>query len=218
MPRGTPSLEELVAMAMEAKLATVNVALPGRVESYNASTQRADIRPVIRRAVPTPEEDYILEDLPVIPNVRVIHPGGEDWAIHVPIKEGDTVELIFQQWDPSEWMRTGEVSEPADKRRFSLSHAVALPGFRKADQTIPGAVADAITITHKDGFSVKVTDQRVEVGGSSDSAALASKVADLETAVANMFSTFNGGTGGAAFPNPFAPPGNYGSAKLKVGG
>ncbi len=211
-------------MAMEARVATINVALPGRVDSYNATTQRADVTPLIKRAVRTPDEDYLYEDLPQIPNVRVIHPGGEDWALHVPIKQGDTVQLIFQQWDPAEWMRTGEVSAPADKRRFSLAYATAIPGFRAADQTIPGAVSDAITLSHKNGFVVKVTNSRVEVGGNSDSASRASltddQLNDLKTAINGWTPVPNDGGAAlkVALTTWLADVANTGSTKLKVGG
>lgn len=224
MARGTPTLEELLSLALEAKLATVNVALPGKVEAYDAATQRADIRPLVQRAVPTPDEDYILENLPVIPNVRVIHPGGEDWAIHVPIKVGDTVELVFQQWDPSEWMRTGQVSEPADKRRFSLAHAVAIPGYRKNGQNIQGASADNLTIRHKDGFEVAFTPDAMEVAGSSDAAAKASAVKDELDDLKAVFTTWvvSPNDGGAALKLAVATwagtPASVASTKLKVGG
>lgn len=220
MTQGTPSLAQTLQIAMDAVVGGINTALPGRVVRYNAETQRADILPVIRRAVPTPAEDYIPEDLPEIPNVRVMHPGGADWAIHVPVKAGDTVLLVFCQWDIAEWMRTGEVSDPADKRRHSLSHAVALTGFRRAAQTIPNTSADDLTI-HSPGHRVVFkADGSVEVDGSSVSAAVASAVASAFADVQATLDGFLPGTGGAEFPVPFAAPSaeDLASSKLKMGG
>lgn len=179
---------DLLQLAIDARLADLCVALPGRVESYDASAQTADVKPMVRRLVPTPDEDSIAEELPTIFAVPVCHPGGNGWGLHIPLAAGDTVLLVFQQWDPTEWQRTGEISDPPDQRRHSLAHAVAIPGYRAKQAALSGASSSDVTFT-KDGFgitiksdaveiggSLTVKSDRVEVGGTSDAAALATKV------------------------------------------
>lgn len=227
MPSGSLTLEEVFRLAMDGRLAQLNTAMPGRVQSYNAAKQTADIKPTLKRAVPTPDGDYILEELPVIPSVKVIHPGGTDWALHIPIATGDTVQLIINQWDHSEWSRTGEVVGPADKRDFSLAHAVALPGLRLDSKPITGASATNTTLHHSSGFAITVTPTTFEVGGNGDAAALASKVL---TELQALVSTFNShvhpyvdtlpvGTA-ASVTSPVvsgaSPPASVASALLKV--
>ncbi len=49
-------LTEAIQAALDARLNQAHVALPGVVVSYNAARQTADIRPGVKRAVPTDVE------------------------------------------------------------------------------------------------------------------------------------------------------------------
>jgi hypothetical protein len=217
MPQGELSLEELIRIAVDAGVARVNTSLPGRIESYDAESQTANVTPMLKRPVYTANGEPTYEQLPVIRSVKVLHPGGEDWALHIPLKAGDTVELRVMQWDPTGWQTTGQVSEPRDLRTHHLAHVVAVPGYRLDSKPIPGASADFPTWQHKDGFKVTLKSNALEVGGSSDAAARASRVEAELDSIQNAFSTFVPGSGGASFPNPYVRVSGVGSTKLKTG-
>lgn len=207
---------DLIDSALESLQQDLFVAMPGRVESYDAGNQTATIRPMLRRLVPTPDEDDIVEEIPLVYSVPVIHYGGAGWRVHVPLAAGDTVLLVYLQWDPSEWIRTGDLSEPADQRMHSASYPVAIPGLRHSKNKIEGASSSDVTI-EKDGFKITISDKLV-VGGDSDAAALASKVDDALQEISQAFATFVPGTGGANFPNPYLYTSSTASQKLKVNG
>lgn len=173
---GNLSIAEVLQRALDGQLAQLNTAMPGRIISYDHATQTAKIKPLLKRAVPTPQDDYILEDLPEIPRVKVIHPGGDTWSLHLPLAVGDTVQLVINQWDISEWARTGNESAPADRRRNSLAAAVAFPGLRADGKAIEGTSATDATLRHSSGFSVTFKNGSVEFGGGSEALAVASKV------------------------------------------
>jgi hypothetical protein len=221
VPKGSQSLESVIELALEAGMGRINTALPARVESYDSATQMAVVTPMLNRPVPSSEGDsaYQFETLPQIRDVRVIHPGGQDWALHIPLKAGDSVLLIVSQWDPSLWQESGEVSAPADIRPHSLAHAIALPGYRPNPQRLAGVSADHPTFRHKDGFTVTLKSDSIEVGGASERAALESKIHSELDLIQNAFSTFVPGSGGASFPNPYLRAGRtVGSTKLKTSG
>lgn len=214
---------DLIQTALESMASDLCVALPGRVESYDASAQTADVKPMIRRLVPTPDEDHISEEMPVIYSVPVCHPGGNGWGLHIPLAAGDTVLLVFSQWDPSEWRRTGDIADPADHRSHNASHAVAIPGYRSKQAPISGASSSDVTFM-KDGFGITIKSDKVEIGGSSDAAALASKVDDQ---LNDLKTALNGWTpvsqdGGAALKAALvswvADLAATASTKLKLGG
>lgn len=173
---GDLSMAEVLRLALDGRIAQLNTAMPARVESYDHTTQTARVKPLLKRAVPTPEEGYTLEELPEVHRVKVIHPGGEDWALHLPLKTGDTVQLVINQWDLSEWSRTGNASAPADRRTHSLANAVAFPGLRADAKAITGTSATNATLKHAGGFAVTFTPTGIQIGGASDALALASKV------------------------------------------
>lgn len=214
---GTPGLEEVISIATEAAIANIEVCLVCTVVSYDVDNQTANLRPVMTRRVPNPDGGTVVETLPDIPAVRVCHPGGASWSLHVPIKAGDAVAILCSKLDFSEWLRTGNRSATADQRVFSLSFAIALPGLRRVP--ISGASADDVTFIHESGFKVSLKSTGVmEVGGNSDSAALASKCNQIDSRIAATIASFLPGSGGASFATAYSAVGDTASTKLKVGG
>lgn len=217
--QGTPSDPEVHQLIMDRLMRGLAVAQVGRIESYDIDNQVADIKPMVLRQVPSGTEEGLdrTEERPVIPHVRVLHYCFGGFYIHAPPAVGDFVLLVILDQDPSVWQRTGELSPPADRRLHHIAHAVAVPGLFPSTMALDG-LGNNLQFGKQGGVTITVTPARMEVDGNTDAAALASKVADLKTAVANMFSSFIGGSGGANFPNPFTPPSDYASTKLKLGG
>lgn len=153
---------EVLDAVLTTRLASVQTSLPGVIVTYNKTTQRALVRPAVRVPVATSEPGvFAMETLPDVPNVKVVWPSGKDGYFALDLEPGDGVELRFMAVDPTTFFRTGEVSDPADLRRFSLAHAVAYPGLNPNSQALPG---------------IGVVAPNGAIGGSSDAAALASIV------------------------------------------
>jgi hypothetical protein len=210
-------LAELFQLAIDARLSDLHVALPGEVEAWDSSAQTVNVRPMVKRAVRTVSGARKLESLPVIQGVRVAYVCAGGFAIAHPMQVGDTGVLLFSESNMAQWLSSGEVSDPGDLRRHSLASAVFLPGLTTTDDK-PTIATDGITLGTKNGsFVLKVKNNRVEIGGSSDAAALASKVDDALQDIATAFSTFVAGSGGANFPNPYVYGGSSASAVLKLG-
>lgn len=212
------TLEQLIKLALDARLLDVHVAIPGKVESFNGETCKVSVRPMLKRQIPTVTGAIKVEELPVIQDVRICYPGGSGLAIAYPLDPGDTGVILFCEVPITQWARTGEISDPADSRRHSLAGAVFYPGLRTDGDTI-AVSSDGITLGTADGsFSLKVKGDRVEIGGSSDAAALASKVSELAAAIDATITGFLPGAGGASFGVPFEPPASFSSSKLLLGG
>lgn len=208
------TLEELIKLALDFRLLDLHVAIPGKVESFDGGTCKASVRPMVRRAVPTKTGGRRLEALPVIQNVRVSYAGGKGFAVAYPLEAGDTGTIVFCEVPIAEWGRTGENADPGDLRRHDLSGAVFFPGLY-TDGNKPTVATDGITLGKKDGsFVLKVKGDRVEIGGSSDAAALASKVNLLSQAFQNH-SHVGSGIGAVT---PTFTHSDVSSSKLKLGG
>lgn len=220
MERITPA--ETYRRILDARLTDLHTALPGRVRSYDASTQTADIEPMIKRGVPTggEEDDVVLEALPVLPSVPVLFPSGGQCFVTFPLAVGDPVLLVFSERDTSHYRATGAVADPGVPTMHGLSGAVAIPcAFGPRSAAMSGVSSTDLVMGRVNGLAnITIKAGTAEVGGSSDSAALASRVAALETAISSH--THGGvttGMGSTATPT-WVPPGNYGSTRLKVGG
>ena len=113
------SVQDVAALKREI-LSSLHCALPGIVESFDAETGTAAIRPVVKRRDGTALP--LLRDVPVyLPEAREISPG-------------DFCLLIFADCDIDAWLETGEESVPLSARQHDLSDAFAFVGFTFRDR------------------------------------------------------------------------------------
>lgn len=209
--RGNLTLEELIRLAVDAKVSDIHVGLPGIVTAY--ANGRADVRLVVKRLVPTPDADDLAEDFPVLPSVPVLSIGGGTFRLTFPLLVGDEVLVLFMERDISEFLRTGETTAPPDQRLHHLAHAIAIPGSLRA------AVAGAHpTITH-DALTITIAPTALEVGGNVDSVPRDSLLQAELVAVAAAFASANAPAGGGpvTYVTPYTGPDPTASAVLKVG-
>lgn len=139
----TPDYAEIFRSAVDARLAAFHVAGFGKVRSY--ADGKANVTPGWKRAVPTDVEgEFVVEGIPELPDVPVIHFGGAGGYFRPSLSPGDTVLVIVCDTDQATWLRTGNASDPGDLRRFHLSHACCIPWAKS-----PGVVADAAALADK---------------------------------------------------------------------
>lgn len=150
----SPTLAEVVRAAIDSRLRETHVALPGRVEKYDAAEQKADIKPMVQDLVPTREGTELVESLPVIPNVPVAFPRGGGYFMTFPLQQGDFVLLVFNERSIDTWASgDGAEKNPDDFRTHNLTDAVAIPGFYPFSQAVGEGGIDANMVLGKDGGS-----------------------------------------------------------------
>lgn len=215
---------DLLRAVLEGALRGVFVGLPGTVTAYDPSTSRATVQPGTKRlkAPTAPGQAPTYETLPPRPSVPVLWLGGGGYGAHAPLHEGDQVLLVCCDYDPNSFLRTGQVVAPDDPREHDLANAVAIAGFGAPAH----AESNAMTLGHPDA-PVRLTAQRMEVDGNSQSVALAAKIDAIAQAVAvipTAASTAASAAGAvnaviAAFAAQFPlGAGSVASAKIKTGG
>lgn len=150
-----PTLAEVIRGAIAGKLLDVHTALPGRVKTYDADKQVADVIPMVRGVIFTEDDEAVLEELPVIPNVPVSWPRGGGYSLQFPLAPGDHGLLVFNEACIAQWRVSGEMSEPGDLRRHDLSYPVFFPGIAPDSGALPScgsaAVLDGPTIIRLGG-------------------------------------------------------------------
>jgi hypothetical protein len=120
-----PTDADAVVAYVEDALRRVNTALPGQIDSYDPSSGKATVQPLLREKY----ADGDVIDLPPIPNVPVVFPRTAAASITLPIARGDGVLLLFCQRSMDTWLSSGGVANPDDIRMHSLSDAIAIPGL-----------------------------------------------------------------------------------------
>lgn len=147
----SPTWPEAIRAAIASMLGDVHVGLPGRIESWDPATQRADVKPLIKRVFYTAERERVVEELPCIPNVPVLFPRTTTMFMSWPLKIGDHVELRFTERSIDQFMeKKGVDTDPLDVRRFDLSDAVARVGFYPDSKQLADVHPDNLVIG-KDG-------------------------------------------------------------------
>jgi len=132
VPPQTPAIEEVLDEAIEARLESVQTAMPGRVVSFNGDNCTASVQPTIKQVHRREDGTEVASTLPVIPNVPVIFPGsGSGYAITFPIKKGDSVLLVFSSSNLDTWKFSGnKLIAPKNFKPHQLGNAIAIPGLR----------------------------------------------------------------------------------------
>lgn len=206
-----PTLAELINRAKAEVSAELRVGLPAVVESYDAATQLADVKPQVKDTVENEDGSITQVPVPVIVGVPVQMPGAGGMRITFPVRKGDTVWLCFGDRSIDAWLSAGGDTAPADLRRHNLTDAVAFLGFHPTNAPWSGAEDGVITIGSDSGAAEFV--------------ALAQHVSDRLTELKNAISSAAvlAGDGGATFKaNLIAAlatwPTSVASATVKVKG
>lgn len=130
MASRTPELEELLDMAIESHLADLHTCMPGKVVEYSKETQKADIKPLLKRRIVHENGEELLESLPVLPDVPISFMRSAGFFLSFPIEPGDLVTIHFAERSLDNYLSgRGEDTDPDEFRMHDLADAIAVPGF-----------------------------------------------------------------------------------------
>lgn len=119
-------LSDILKLAINASLDTIHTALPGMIETYDASKKKVSVKPLIKKKFKNGE----VLSFPIITNVPVIFPGTKRAVIQYPLQRGDGCLIIFSERSMERYLSSAiEDVEPQDPRKFSLSDAICIPGL-----------------------------------------------------------------------------------------
>ncbi len=178
-----PSLVEVLEAWLYERHNDLHVAMPGKVKSYDANKQTADIIPVIKGSFLKADGSRTEREFPVIPNVRVMWPRAGGCYLHFPMAADDYVQLVFNEASIAQWRESGAVSPPGDLTRHDLSYPYAYPGGWP-DSGAFGTAGPAIVV---DGVLTVCS----EGGAAGAQLVVGATKADLElTSLKTMLSTF----------------------------
>lgn len=120
-------LEPILKNFFSDRMSEMNFCLPARIDNVqNLKEGRVDVKPLyIPRYL-----DNTYSELPVVRNVPIIFPSSNESGTVFPVRQGDTVLLVFAQCNIDNF-KGGSV-EPYSTvfdRSFDINDAIALVGF-----------------------------------------------------------------------------------------
>lgn len=160
----TPNeIKDVIKGWMDDKVKGIHTAMPGKIVSYAAGSNRASVQP---------NGNFKADDgrnipYPVIHNVPVQFPLGMGGAagLTFPIVPGDGCLLVFQETQNDDFLGENKGDSP-DPRRHSLNDCIAIPGV------YPGAVPSNVSYPGDvclflGGTMIRVTAGQVIITGAS---------------------------------------------------
>jgi hypothetical protein len=104
---------------------SIRVCMPGTIESYDYTTQKANIKISMKELYNNGKE----VDYPVVSNVPVVFMTSGGASITLPINRGDSCLVMFADRDMSNWLRGGLGQKPDSTRMHNISDAIAMMGL-----------------------------------------------------------------------------------------
>lgn len=157
------TLNDAIRAAIEYRLNNLHTALPAAIISYDYTTQKASVQPLLNKVwaagTATTNNQDIANDLttpmPVLENVPVIFPRAGGASLTFPVVQGDTCLLLFIERSTDLWLTVGGQVSPDDNRKFDLSDAVAIMGLFPFTETSAATNNEDVLLTFA-GSSIRI--------------------------------------------------------------
>lgn len=149
------SLEDVFRIAIDGALAGVWTALPGIINSFDASgPQTATIQPSVQAQIRGPAGETTLVNMPLLLDCPVFFPQGGQAVFTFPVAAGDECLVVFSSRCIDSWWQNGGVQPPATFRMHNLSDGFAFVGFRSKPRKITGFSTSAAQLRSLDGSTL----------------------------------------------------------------
>lgn len=125
----------------------VYTSAPGHIVTFNAATQKAQVKIGIERV----DKNGIASDIPVIDDVPVLFSGGTQFMVTHQINTGDEGLIVFSQRCIDGWKQTGGVASNPLARFHDIHDAFFIPGVRPLATRISGFANDGVRIQSRGG-------------------------------------------------------------------
>jgi hypothetical protein len=149
----TPTLIQTLQSVIDASLCELHTALPCEIVSYDYAKNLAVVQPVLKRKYKNEDEAV---ELPTISNVPVSFQRMGPAHLRLPIKPGQTGQLVFNERSIDGWLVSGGKIDPQDPRKHSLSDAVFYPGLNPSNKPMESSAAE-------DSVELKLNGAHVEI-------------------------------------------------------
>ena len=218
------SQAEIIGQQKDDVLTAMRKCIPATVTAVHPDRMTVDVQ----IAVTTPHTDPIgqvsFEDAAAVCDVPLGTMRGGKFFVWLPVSVGDSVLLLSSDlstdtWRASQQTATGpKPTDPFFVGKHTLDSCFAIPMFAPDAYIFSDPAGDPgkIIIGRDGGPEIKISTSDIELGGTSDAVALASKVATelgkvasaisaLSSAVALATTTTPGNPIGFSPPSPYSP-------------
>ena len=200
MTKGSGDIVSKLNNLIDSNIAQIHTTTIGVIQSFNPETQTVVVQPAIKKVITNEDQTTIIytsANQPLLTNVPVVFPGGGDWFMTFPIKEGDECLIFSMERSIGNWMESGGVQDPSNyKRKLSFKDAVVMVGLNSKASSLPSFNSEEPELRNREG-DIKLTMTETgmiitgdcQLSGNSDNAV---RYSELETAYNELNAKYNG--------------------------
>ncbi len=146
------SLSNAVDIAMRGTQGRIWTALPGIIQSFDATALTCSVQPAIQGTLANPKTgnaDSV--NLPLLVDCPVQFPSGGGVTLTMPIAAGDECLVIFASRCIDAWWQSGKISPPMVYRMHDLSDGFVIPGVWSQARKLTGVSTTKAQLRSTDG-------------------------------------------------------------------
>lgn len=148
--------EETTRIGLSALQSRLWTALPGIVQSFDATKRTVSVQPTINGRVRQKDGSFQSITMPVLLDCPVLFQGGGGVTATFPIKKGDECLVHFSARCIDGWFAKGGVQDAPEFRMHNLSDGFALVGVRSLPRKINVDTTNACLISDDAATFVKL--------------------------------------------------------------
>ncbi|WP_236209004.1 Gp138 family membrane-puncturing spike protein [Pseudomonas tohonis] len=140
-----------VRIAMQGLQSKLWTAIPGIIQSFNATAMTVEVQPAVQALVRGEGGELSSVNLPLLVDCPVQFPAGGGCTLTFPVAAGDECLVVFASRCIDAWWASGGVQGQAELRMHDLSDGFAILGFRSQPRVIGGVSTSAVQLRSDDG-------------------------------------------------------------------
>lgn len=145
------SLQQLLQETFTSQMVDVHTCLPGIIKSFDAQTQTASVNIALKRVILDENNKEFERPVAILSDIPVLFFQSQDFAITMPIKEGDNCLLLFSERDFDNWYKESGIQSTRSRRRFDYSDAFVLPMANTKKNLLNNYSAENLEIRSRSG-------------------------------------------------------------------
>lgn len=138
-------------IAFHNKQAQIWTAIPGIIQSFNASHMTCVVQPAIQAKRFMPDGSVKNVSLPLLLDCPVQFPAGGGCTLTFPVVAGDECLVVFSSRCIDAWWQSGGVQPQAELRMHDLSDGFVMLGFRSVPRVISALSTTSAQLRTDDG-------------------------------------------------------------------
>jgi hypothetical protein len=160
----TDSKEELYRRLIENTANNLRVAMPGIIQSFDASTQTATVQLALREKIRDLSGNINQVEIPLLLDVPVVLPRAGTFILTMPVQKGDECLVIFADMCIDAWFSNGGVQNQLEKRRHDLSDAFAILGAWSQPNNISNYSTTSAQLRNETGTSyIEIKNDEINI-------------------------------------------------------